>query len=160
MTTVEQVKIEGLRELQAQLRALDGESQKKLRVVLNKAAQLVVDDARPRVPLGPGKNGHARDTLKAMSSQREVTVRGGGRKAPYYPWLDFGGTVGRGRTGRGGVESARGRADQGTAGSVRRAVLLKGRYIYPSWDRKRDEAIEVLHAALIDLATEVGLIVD
>lgn len=139
--TVEQVKITGLRDLQAALRAMDGESQKKLRLVLNKVAQLVVDDAAPRVPLGPGKGGHARNTLKPMSSQREVQVRGGGKRSSYYPWLDFGGTVGRHR-------------------SVKRSFLHKGRYIYPAWDRKRDDAIDLLQKSLVDLAQEVGLRVD
>jgi hypothetical protein len=132
---IKPIEISGLRELQRALRELDGESQKKLRLVLNEAAETVIGGARRRVP---DRSGKARGSLKARSGQREAIVMGGGRKAPYYPWLDFGGKVGRDR-------------------SVQRTFVKSGRYLYPSWAASRRSVLEALAEAITDLAREAGL---
>lgn len=135
MSTIEPVKVKGLREFQASLKAMDGESQKRLRLVLNEAAELVVDHARRGVPTRTGK---ARGSIKMASSQREARVKAGGAKAPYYPWLDYGGRVGRGR-------------------SVARAFRPEGRYLYPAARAERARVMSVLEANLLALARETGL---
>lgn len=135
MATIETIKVQGLREFQSALREMDGESQKKLRVVLNRAADLVVQEAVPRIP---SKSGGARKSVKAQSSQREVRVKGGGAKIPYYPWLDFGGNAGPDKR-------------------ISRPFKTKGRYIYPAWDQVRPKALEALQEGLIELAQEAGL---
>lgn len=129
-----EVKITGLREFQRNLKALDSDLPKALRVALNDAANIVVDDAKPRVKKASGR---ARGTVKARSTQKRARVVGGGNRAPYYPWLDFGGRVGRRK-------------------QTRRPVLDKGRYIYPAFFRQRDEFTDALNDALVDVAKQAG----
>jgi hypothetical protein len=132
----DQIRVQGLREFQAKLKAADGESQKLLRVVLNDAAEIVVKEANSLVPR---RTGNAAASIKAQSSQREGRVRAGGAKVPYYAWLDFGGRVGRSR-------------------SVVRPFMKSGRYIYPAAQDKRDAVADRLEESMTELAKKVGLI--
>lgn len=132
------IRIDGLNEFRANLKTLDRDLPKALRVAFNAAADIVVADARPRVP---SKTGRARASVKARSTQAFSRVSGGGSKAPHYPWLDFGGRVGRNR-------------------SVRRPFLKEGRYIYFSYYRNRNRYVEVLEEALLDVAAQAGVEVE
>lgn len=135
------VHIEGLRELQAALRKMDGNSQKQLRVVLNNVVELVATTARSRVP---HRSGRAAGSIKPQSSQREARVVAGGG-VPYYFWLDFGGTVGRGKRGAG-------------TGPIRRANVGKdGRYLYAAYRDRRATVREELSKGLQELITSSGL---
>jgi hypothetical protein len=120
---------------------MDGESQKLIREVLNDAANLVADRAKIGVPVRSGK---ARASIRAGSSQREARVKAGGPKVPYYPWLDFGGRVGRGRTGP-------------RTGNVNRPVIAEGRYIYPAVSELRPKIQATMEEGLADLAKRSGL---
>jgi hypothetical protein len=132
---IEPVRIEGIRELQRALKQMDGESQKRLRTVFNTAADIVAQGAARKVPR---KSGAARASIRVGSSQREARVKAGNaRKAPYYPWLDFGGAVGKGR-------------------SVKRPFAKSGRYIYPTFTENRDEIMSTLHDELIAMLKGVG----
>lgn len=135
MPTVDPIRITGLRDLQAAMKALDGESQKLLRTTLNEVAETVAAGARRRVPV---RTGRARASVKASSSQREARVKGGGAKAAYYPWLEFGGKVGRKH-------------------SVRRPFVNGGRYIYPTYAANQDGITAGLDAAVGKLIDQVGL---
>lgn len=135
MATVAPIKITGLRDLQAALKELDGESQKLLRTTLNEVAEGVAAGARRRVPV---KTGKARASVKAASSQREARVKGGGAKASYYPWLEFGGKVGRKH-------------------SVRRPYVAGGRYIYATYAANRDGIMKGLDTAVGRLIDQTGL---
>lgn len=135
MSVVEPLKISGLREFQAALKQMDGESQKQLRVVLNTAADTVAQGARRRVPR---RTGRAAASVKAASSQREARVQGGSKKASYYGWLDFGGRIGKNK-------------------SVRRPFVERGRYIYPTYSANRDGIMKALEQGLVDLARNSGL---
>lgn len=129
------VSIQGLREFRAQLRDLDAALPKGLRLAFNKAAEIVVDDARPKVP---SRTGRAKASVKTRSTQREARVRGGSRRVPYYPWLDFGGRVGPSK-------------------SVRRPWMQEGRYIYRSYFDNREKFVEALTDALLEVARDAGL---
>lgn len=135
MTAIDPIKVQGLREFQAALRQMDGESQKQLRVVLNKAADLVAEDASSKVPR---RTGRAAASVRAQSSQREAKVLGGSKKVGYYPWLDFGGRIGKDK-------------------SVVRPFQKRGRYIYPAYVRQYDKVYSTLTAALAELARTAGL---
>lgn len=135
MTTVAPIKVKGLREFQAALKAMDGESQKQLRVALNKASDLVVAGASRRVPRRSGK---AAASIRASSSQREARVMGGSKKVPYYGWLDFGGRVGKQH-------------------ATKRPYVSGGRYMYPAYVAAQTEILAALEAALADLARNAGL---
>jgi hypothetical protein len=129
------IQITGIKEFQASLRKMDADLPKQLRIALNQASQVVIDKARPQVP---SRSGAARGSLKVRSSQREARVAAGGRRAPYYPWLDFGGSVGR-------------------AKSVHRPFYTEGRFIYPSLRKNREEILDIMSQALTDLAKGAGL---
>lgn len=131
------IRIEGLREFQRSIKRLDSDLPKALRVAFNGAGDIVVQDARPRVA---SKSGKARASVKAKSTQTAVRVVGGGNKAPYYPWLDFGGRVGPKR-------------------SVKRTFLQEGRYIYASYYDNHDRVQEATVDALVSAATAAGLVV-
>lgn len=136
--TTPTIKVTGLREFRKQLRTVDRDLPKGLRLAGNAAAQIIVDWARPRVPIGPGKGGHARDSIKVASTGKAVRVQGGGKRYPYYPWLDFGGRVGRGR------------------GSTR-PFLKTGRYIWAAYASNDKAVAQRLESELLRLATRAGL---
>lgn len=138
MATIDPISIKGLRDLQSALKALDGEAQKELRLALNEVAQTVAKGAGRRVPT---RSGRAQRSLKVGSSQREAKVKAGGNAAPYYPWLDFGGRVGRNK-------------------SVERRFITQGRYIYPTYFANRDSITRALEKQLTDLIKRHGLEVD
>lgn len=134
----EAIAIDGLSQFVRNLKALDRETPKALRVAFNAAADIVVQGARPGIPTRSGK---AKGSVKAKSTQTASRVTGGGNKAPWYPWLDFGGRVGRNR-------------------SIKRPFLSEGRYIYRSYYDNRGKYVELLEDALIDAAHRVGIEVD
>jgi hypothetical protein len=129
------IKIEGLAKLNRSLRALSKDAPKQLRLVGNEAADVVVDDARPEVPSLSGK---ASRTVRAASTRTAAQVKAGGARAPYYPWLDFGGRVGVNR-------------------SVKRQFIKGGRYIFPAYSDNRDVIGERLATGLTDLIRDSGL---
>lgn len=136
---VEPIKITGLREFRRHIKALDGEAAKGIRLAHNFAANLVVDEARGDVPQ---KSGRAARSIRASSTQSYSRASGGNaRSAPHYPWLDFGGRVGRRK-------------------SVRRLYLKGGRYLYPSYARRRGDVQERLAKELIAVANAAGLGLD
>lgn len=132
---VEAIRIEGLREFRAGLKAMDKDLPKGIRVALNSVVDIVVDDARPRIPR---RSGRAANSLKSQSTQSKARIKAGGSRAPYFPWLDFGG-----RTGPGG--------------SVQRPFFKKGRYVWLSFADKRAEVTHALDGALGDVARGAGL---
>jgi hypothetical protein len=134
----ETISIVGVKEFQAALRTIDRDLPKQIRVIMNDAATLVIDWAVPRVPRNTGR---AVKSIKARSSQREQRVAIGGNRAPYMPWLDFGGKVGPG-------------------GSVLRPFIKKGRYLYPGLEARSDEITEAMSKGFAELATAAGLEMD
>lgn len=127
------VKIGGLREYRRALNDMQQGTSKALRLALNDAADVIVSDARPQVP---SRSGRARRSVKAQSTQTQARVVGGGGRAKYYPWLDFGGKIPRG---------------------PRRPFLPKGRYIYNAYFRRRDEFGDIARERLLDVARAAGL---
>ena len=136
--TVDPVRVEGLSKFSRDLKKLDNDLPKALRVALNQAGDIVLQDATPRVP---NRKGRARRSMRMASTRTKVRIRAGGRRAPYYPWLDFGGRVGRNK-------------------SVRRQFLREGRYIYRSFFDNRQRVHDALEDALIDVARQAGIEVD
>lgn len=135
MTLVKPISVHGMKELQRALKELDGESQKEIRTALNTVADTVVQGAARRIPTRSGK---ARASLRSMSSQRETRIKGGGRKAPYLGWLEFGGRIGKDK-------------------SVSRPFVRGGRYIWPTIAANRQNLADAIQKALVDLARSKGL---
>lgn len=134
----EPIRVTGLAEFSRNLRKLDAELPKAMRVALNDAAEIVLGYARPLVPR---RSGRAANSLRAASTQTAVRVKAGGRKAPYYAWLDFGGRVGRRK-------------------KTRRPFVREGRYLYPALDAKRAEFDAAVTKALLGAAASAGIEVD
>lgn len=111
MAYPEPIRIEGLAAFSRNLRKLDAEAPKQLRLAFNEAAQLVVAGTRQKFPR---RTGRAASTVKARSTRTEARVSEGGPRAAYVAWLDFGGKVGRGD-------------------SIVRPFLRDGRYLYPTY---------------------------
>lgn len=132
------IKIDGLSKFQRDLKKIDSDLPKALRIALNQAADVVVGYARPRVPK---KTGRAGASIKARSTRTQVRVSEGGNRAPHMPWLDFGGAVGRRR-------------------SVRRAFLKEGRFIYKAYFDNQAEFVEILENSLLDVVKQAGIEVE
>jgi hypothetical protein len=134
---IEPIQVRGLAEFNRSLRKINAELPKELRVALNKAAGIVAEKARVGVPR---KSGRAAKSIRASSTRTAARVTGGSTRVSYYPWLDFGGKVGKKR-------------------SVHRAFLPGGRFIYPGYAAKRDEVQDEIAAALIKVAESAGFAV-
>lgn len=137
---VEITKVEGLDDFARALGKVDRELAKTLRVVLNDAADPVVEGTRRRFAK---QTGRAARTIKAQSTRKEVRVKEGGKRAPYAPWLDFGGSVGRNN-------------------SVTRPYRREGRYLFKVYGEKRDagEFTKMLDEGLQDVARRAGLTIE
>lgn len=134
---MEPIKVEGLAQFRRDLKKLDADLPKALRVALNEVADIIVADARPDVPR---RSGRAASTVRAKSTGTKMRVAGGGRKAPQYPWLDFGGKVGAQR-------------------QIKRPYKKGGRFIYPSFHRTRDSGKlqKQLSKSLVKTADSAGI---
>lgn len=132
------IRIEGLAEFSRGLRRLDAEAPRQLRITLNGAADLLITRARPKVPR---ITGNAVASMKAQSTRTSARVTVGGRKAPYFPWLDFGGKTGIG-------------------GSVVRPFYREGRYVYATLAEIGPEIAALLDSGIRQVARDAGLDVE
>lgn len=105
------------------------------------AADIVAQAARSRVP---EISGRARESVRAVVSKGGGGVRGGGAKAPYYGFLDFGNKKKRG-------------AGVGRKDSHPRQFIKKGRYIYPALDEHYDDVVDQYEKNVNDLLRRAGL---
>lgn len=128
------IKIEGLALFSRELRAIDSDLPKGLRVVQNSAADIVVKHARAETEVSSGR---AQRSIKASSTRTLARVKGGGPRTPYYPWLDFGGRVGRKR-------------------SVARRFIKSGRYIYPGYAENKSKIKAKLNIELVKTFERFG----
>lgn len=132
------INVVGLAEFSRGLRKLDSEAPKGLRLALNAAAETLITATRPQIPT---RTGRAAKSLVVRSTRTSARVGVGGKRAPYYPWLDFGGKTGR-------------------KGSVVRPFYSQGRYLYPTLGRIKPKIMEQLAEELAAVAAKAGLDVD
>lgn len=130
------IKVDGLAAFSRDLKKLDAGLPKVLRLALNESADIVVDEASPRIPT---RTGRAKASLKAKSSRTESRIAGGSGRVPYYGWLDFGG---EGR--RRGRPSAR-------------PFQPQGRYVYAAYFKRRKEFDDKLSESLLRVASSAGI---
>lgn len=133
-----EIRIDGLAEFSRNLKKLDSDLPKMLRIGLNDAVNIVVNYARPRIPT---RSGRAARSLRAQSTRTAARIAAGGRRAPYFPWLDFGG---KGPGGR----------------PAPRPFYKDGRYLWKGYIVKRDELNAGLVRALVGVAEQAGIEVD
>lgn len=138
-----QVRVTGIRELGAAFRKMDREYSKALQRGFKGLGQQVLSAIQGRVP------GSAASSLKVRSTQRGFGIAfpaGEGRETfDFYPWLDFGGTTGKGH--QIGIPGS---------GSVKRDRTEGGRYIYPVLADRREEIGDEAAAILLDVARDAG----
>jgi hypothetical protein len=126
----------GLIEFQRALKQIDADLPKQLRLVLNEAAGIIVDYSKGHIEV---KSGRAKGSIRAQSSQRKAAVAIGGSRAPYVPWLDFGGEGRvRGRPGK-------------------RPFIAEGRYVYRGLRLHNEDITALLARGLTELAATAGL---
>lgn len=137
MSEMVEIKVVGLKQFSRDLKALDKDLPKAVRLALNKSVDVVVTPAKARVPK---RSGRAAGTIKAKSTRTSARISAGGRRAPYYPWLDFGGAVGR-------------------KNSVERQFRKRGRYLYLAYFEQRDSGAfeRALQDALLEVAAQTGI---
>lgn len=119
---MEQVRIEGLRELRRTIRQIgDTELKDGMKNAHKRAADLVAKDAASRAPV---KTGALKESIKSLGSQREAKVKGGKKKVPYFGFIDFGGTI------------------KQTNRTISRPYMREGRMLYPALAAKRRQIAE------------------
>jgi len=133
------IEVGGLARLSRGLKAVDTDAPKELRLALNAAANLLVEHTRPKIPQ---LTGAARRSLVARSTRTSARVAIGGKRAPYFPWLDFGGQ-GR-RPGR----------------PAQRQFLREGRYVYPTLREIRPKIEQQLQDSITAVIANAGLEAD
>jgi hypothetical protein len=128
------VRIVGLRELNTAFRQIDRELPKGLRTEFLVVAEHVVGVIQHRMP---HVSGDAQKSVKPRASQKGAGIAFGGKDAPYMPWLDFGGRVGRRK-------------------SIVRPFITEGRYVYPGIAESREEIEQGADTAVKNAARHAG----
>lgn len=127
------IRVEGLREFQAELRKLDQKLPRELRVAGNEAADIVVRDAQSRARGRGGVAAKTAPSIKASSQQRGARVSLGGARFPFAMGAEFGGR-GRPTTQQFAPWSG---SDSGA-----------GYFFFPAIRGSRDEFMDVYETAL------------
>ena len=130
------VRVEGLADLQRELRKLDSKLPRELRQANLKAAELVATAARSKASSLGGVAAKTAPSIKAAAEQRRSKVTIGGPKYPFAMGAEFGGQ-GRPTTMQFKPWSGR---DSGA-----------GYFLYPAIRGTRDEFIEVYERAIDQL---------
>ncbi len=138
MPLIDPIQVEGLRDFVRGVRELDAGAAKGIRLAANEAADIVVQAARSKTPQRSGK---AAGSIKAKSTRSAARVTSGGRRAPYMPWLDYGGRVGRRK-------------------QIERPFVKEGRYVYPAFNENRNQVAETFKSELLRIADSAGLEVE
>jgi hypothetical protein len=137
------VKVTGLREFSDAMRQIDKQLGKELQHGLKAVMERVAAAIRAKVP------GSAGSAIKATATQRSagISFPGGEGSAKYdfYPWLDFGGSTGKGH-----------RIGKAWSGSVERSRPSGGRYVYPTLAEHGEQIAEEIGDILLGLARDVG----
>lgn len=128
------VRVDGLRDLQRALRGISKEAAKELRLALREIAAEIAKSASAKVPR---RSGRAASSYKPRASGAGAAIAFGGTRAPYAPWLDFGGRVGVNK-------------------SVSRPFIREGRYLFPTIGENSDEIKNRADEAMKRLADKYG----
>lgn len=157
------VGVTGMKEFLASMKVLDAEAPKALRAEMKTAAEVVVLEARRRVPHRYKNTGRLEGSIRAYATARGAGVReGNNTSVPYAGFVDYGGTVGRARTGNirlntNGQVHARARAARTARHFAVRPYIKTGRIMYPAFEAKRGQVLEMAGDAMFRAAKKSGL---
>lgn len=132
------LRVDGLRELRKELRAIDAAFPKELRAANKQVAeQVVVPEARRRAGAltRPRVGSRLLATIRALASQTSATVAMGGARTPYARGMEFG--------------SIRRKQFAPWRGNDRNA----GYFLYPTIRERSDDIVET-YSRVIDELTE------
>lgn len=136
------VQVRGLAELRKAFRDVSKDIPKEMGRAFKAVAETVAGRARAKVP---SRSGRAASSIVARGSQRGAAIAFGGTRAEYFPWLDFGGSVGRGH-----------KPGQAWSGAIKREWMGlpngQGRYVYPAIRQSRPEIEQAADAAIVAAA--------
>ena len=138
--------VRGIPELSRALKAVDADLYKALRLGMKAIADHVVGIAQQRMPYVTGtaaRSVRPRATAKGAAIAFPRGADQGG--ADYYPWLDFGGSTGRGH-----------KVGQAWSGSIIRDTPKGGRYVYPAIAESRDYIGRTAYDLIEDVARRNG----
>src|ERR1051325_180058 len=131
-----QLEVRGLKELARKVRGADKSLARELQQTNKSVAKRVADEVRPEVPFFTGA---AAQSVRARATAQRASVIAGGAKAPYYPWLEFGGTI------------------QPKGAPITRPKVKGGRSLFPVIARERDHDVDAYVAALNDVLRRTNL---
>ena len=139
-----EIRVDGLADLRKALKAAEMiEDRNALRDGLKKAADIVAQEAKRRVPT---RTGRARDSIRATSGGNKAYVVGGKARVPYYGWLDFGSR----RPVSGQPRRVGPWANSGVGPD-------QGRFIYPALDATEQEVASAVAEAVDAALDRLGL---
>lgn len=124
------VEIRGGRELARAFKQLETGLDKELRLAFKEIARFVANRAASKVERLTGR---AAASLKPRATSSGAGIAFGGSAAEHYPWLDFGGRVGRNR-------------------SIVREIVPGGRYVYPTIGESKEEIGQMADDAIRTVA--------
>ena len=135
----------GIAELRKALKQVSADLPGDLKNGFARLANKVAEAIRPKVP----GTGRAASSIKGRGTAKGGAIVFGGSKAPHFPWLDFGGSVGRGHVP--------GRAWSGAIKREWRGIPKgEGRYVYPTIREKREDIIKEADDVLASIAARAG----
>lgn len=133
---------------------MDRESVRALNAGLKGAVQPLAQQIAATVPTDTGR---AQSTVRVTSSGGTVWLKGGGARAPYFPWLDFGGQLPGHRPRRKKAMMWSGaQHPSASAAGANRTKIRSGRYIYPGAERHAEEVVDRTAIIFDDVARSAG----
>jgi hypothetical protein len=135
------IKTTGLREVRTALRKVDKDIPRELQRNLLLVAKDINEGITHKLPW---RTGTAARSLRERATQTGASIAFGGMAAPYFPWLDFGGSTGRGH-----------RPGAAWSGSVKRDWMGRpgnGRYVYVTIEEKREDIADAVQTAVVKSA--------
>jgi hypothetical protein len=128
------VEVRGIGKFNSGLRRIDRTLPGEMKKEFLELSDYVAGRIRSKVPR---RTGRAAASVKPKATTRSAGIAFGGNAAPYYPWLDFGGRVGRNK-------------------SIVRPFIKEGRYVYPTLRQERDNIAEAADTAIERVAERAG----
>lgn len=133
------IKVVGLKEFQKELRAIDKDLPKQLRLANKEGADVVAEAAKESFASRGGVAPKVAPSIRSAAEQRRASVKMGGKKYPFAGGAEFGG----GKYGKGNPKPP------GGGYTTQFEPFRKTGYsMFPAIRDKRDEVIEVYGKAL------------
>lgn len=135
------VKIDGLKEIDAKLKELGTRFNREMQPALEEAGKLVAGEAKRLAPEDSGVLKESIDIQRTTIKKNEVSVDvGPGKKAFYSLWVEYGHNI---RDGRGKKAKVVGKAQPRP-------------YLRPAYDTKKEEAKQIIRDRLAAILRMVG----